>query len=112
MSIFFLSVGIMMSEQVVPSALVQRIIVKYLTNEKVKPIEIVMKLGAQFAMKGFQGPWCMTGLSHLKKAEQRLKTSEEYTFCRGSYDQSFLGLSRRLLNRFSETTTTNHQRRL
>jgi hypothetical protein len=24
----------------------------------------------------------MTGVSHLKKAEQRLKTYEDYTFCR------------------------------
>jgi len=33
----------------------------------------------------------MTGISHLKKAEQRLKTCEDYNFCRKSYGQRFLG---------------------
>jgi len=33
---------------VVPSAVAQRIIVKFLTNENVKPAEILMRLTAQF----------------------------------------------------------------
>jgi hypothetical protein len=37
-----------MSEQVVPSALAQRIIFKYTTNENVKSAEILMILRAQF----------------------------------------------------------------
>jgi hypothetical protein len=37
-----------MSEQVVPSAVAQRIVVKFLTNENVKPAEILMRLRAQF----------------------------------------------------------------
>jgi hypothetical protein len=36
------------SEQVVPSAVAQRIIVKFLTNKNVKPAEIVNRLRAQF----------------------------------------------------------------
>jgi hypothetical protein len=37
-----------MSEQVVPSALVQRIVVTFLTNESVKSAEILTRLRAQF----------------------------------------------------------------
>jgi hypothetical protein len=37
-----------MSEQVVLSAVAQRIIIKFLTNEIVKPPEILMRLRAQF----------------------------------------------------------------
>jgi hypothetical protein len=50
----------------------------------------------------------MTGVNHLKKAEQRLKTCEDHTFCRGSYDQRILRFPRRLIHRFSDITT-NHQ---
>jgi hypothetical protein len=37
-----------MSEHVVPLAVEQRVIVKFLTNEKVRPAEIVMRLRAEF----------------------------------------------------------------
>jgi hypothetical protein len=37
-----------MREQVVPSAVAQCIIVKFLTNENVKPAEILIKLREQF----------------------------------------------------------------
>jgi hypothetical protein len=37
-----------MSEQVVPSAVAQRIIVTFLTNENVKPADILKRLRAQF----------------------------------------------------------------
>lgn len=46
-SSFFLSVVTTMNEQVVPSAVVHRTIVKFLTNENVKPAEILMRLRAQ-----------------------------------------------------------------
>jgi len=42
------SAVITMSEQVVPSAVAQRIVVTFLTNENVKPGEILMRLRAQF----------------------------------------------------------------
>jgi hypothetical protein len=48
MSSRFLSVVITMSEQVVPPAVAQRIIVKILTNENVKPLQILKRLRAQF----------------------------------------------------------------
>jgi hypothetical protein len=31
----------------------------------------------------------MTAIRHLKKAEQRLKTWEDYTFCRENYGQPY-----------------------
>jgi hypothetical protein len=40
-----------MSEQVLPSAAKQGIIVQFLTNENVKPAEIMMRLRAQFGDK-------------------------------------------------------------
>jgi hypothetical protein len=45
---YLLSAVITMSEQVVPSAVAQCIIVTFLTNENVKPAEILMRLRAQF----------------------------------------------------------------
>jgi hypothetical protein len=48
MSDCFLSAVITMSEQVIPSAVAQRIIVKFLTNENVKPADILKALRAQF----------------------------------------------------------------
>jgi hypothetical protein len=36
-----------------------------------------------------QGPGCITGVSNLKKAEHKLKTWEEYTFCRERYGRKF-----------------------
>jgi hypothetical protein len=47
MSAYFLFVAITMSEQVIPSAIAQRIIVKFLTNESVKLAEILRSLRAQ-----------------------------------------------------------------
>jgi hypothetical protein len=47
-----------MSEQVVPAATAQLIIVKFVTNKNVKPAEILMRLRAQFGDTGFQVPRC------------------------------------------------------
>jgi hypothetical protein len=47
----------------------------------------------------------MTGVSHIKKAGQRLKTCEDYAFCREKLWPVFLGLLRRFIHRFSFTTT-------
>jgi len=51
---------------VVPSAVVQRIVVKFVISGNVKATETVKGLRAQRS----QG----SGVSHLKKAEQRLRT--------------------------------------
>jgi len=64
-----------MGEQVVPSAVVQRLVVKYLTNENVKPAEILTRLRAHFVMKRSQGSRYVTGVS-LKEG-QRMKTCED-----------------------------------
>jgi len=45
----------------------------------------------------------MTGVSQIK-ARQRWKTCEDNTFCRKRYGRIFLGLSRRLMHRFSDRT--------
>jgi hypothetical protein len=39
----------------------------------------------------------MTGASTLKNAELKFETYEDYTFCRESYGQRFLGPSGRLI---------------
>jgi len=53
-------------------------------------------------MKRSQEPRCMTAGSHLKKAEDSLKTCEVCTFRRESYGQCFLwGFSWHLIHRFS-----------
>jgi len=43
-----------------------------------------------------QGPRCVTGVSHLKKAKHRLKICKDYTFCRDTYGQHILEFSRHL----------------
>jgi hypothetical protein len=60
-----LLVVIMMSEQVVPLAIVQCIIVKFLTNKDVKS-EILMRLRAQLSNETLSRTQCMTGVSDLK----------------------------------------------
>jgi hypothetical protein len=109
MSTCFFSVVITMSVQVIPSAVVQRIIVKFLTNENVKPTEILMRLRAQFGDEMLTRTQVCDLNNHLKKAEVVLKTCEDYTFCLESYDQRLLGPSRHLTHKVSDITT-NHQR--
>jgi hypothetical protein len=53
MSTCFLLVVIMMSEQVVPLAVAQCIIIKFMTNENVKPSEILLRLRVQFSDETF-----------------------------------------------------------
>jgi hypothetical protein len=78
-----------MSEQVAPSAVAQHTTTttttttttKFLTNENVKPAGILKRLRAQF------GDETLTRIQVYDwgksfKAEQRLKTCEDYTFCK------------------------------
>jgi hypothetical protein len=46
----------MMKEQVVPLAVAQCIIVKFLTNKSMKPTEILMRLRAQFGDETLKDP--------------------------------------------------------
>jgi hypothetical protein len=91
--------------RVVPSVVLQRIVVEFLTNDNVKPPEILKRLKAQFDDETSQGSRCMTGISYLKKAEQRLKTCGDHTFHGENNGQCFVGLSRGLIQRFSDRTT-------
>jgi hypothetical protein len=89
LSTCLLSGVITMRNQTAPSAVAQRIIVEFLTNENVKPAQILTRLGAQFDDEAL----LRTQVSHLKKAEQMLKTCEDYTFYMESHGQSSLGFS-------------------
>jgi len=71
-----------MSEQVVPSAVEQSITAKCLTNENVKPADILKRLRAQFAHEYSKDQSEWLELSHLKKAEQGMRICENEIFCR------------------------------
>jgi hypothetical protein len=73
--------------QAVPSDVAQRIIVKLITNENVKPTEILMRLRAQFSDETLSRTQVYD--CHLKKTEHWLKTCEYHTLCRESYSQRF-----------------------
>jgi hypothetical protein len=50
------------------------IIVKFLTIENVKPVEILRRLRGHFDEGTLSRTQCITGESHYKKAGYRLKT--------------------------------------
>jgi len=79
-----------MSVQVVHSAVAQCIILKFLTNENVKPAELLKKIRAQFGVETTSRSQVYDWIKSLKKTEEWLKSCEHYTCCRGSYDQHFL----------------------
>jgi hypothetical protein len=58
-------------------------------------------------MKYSQGIRYMTGVSHLKKARQGLKTCKEYIFCRESYDQCSWDFEGILFDFLKEQQTIN-----
>jgi hypothetical protein len=66
-----------MSEQVVPSGIVQRIITKSLTNENVKPAEISLRLRAQFGDETLSRTqmydWSKSCKSNRKEVENMLR---------------------------------------
>jgi len=49
----------------------------------------------------------MTGVNHLKTAEQRLKTCEDFTLYRESYDRRFWDTRGVLFEFLTEQRTTN-----
>jgi hypothetical protein len=99
MSPHFIAVVISMSVQVVPSAILQRIVVKFLTNAKVKSAEILKGLRAQFNDETLSRTQAYDGVSHLKEAEKSLKTCEDYTFLReGKLWPLIFGLSMCLIH--------------
>jgi hypothetical protein len=62
-----------MSEQLVPSAVAQCIIVKFITKEKMRPAEILKRLRAQFSDETLSRTEMSDWSIYLKKAEKRLK---------------------------------------
>jgi hypothetical protein len=98
---------IAISEQVITSAVVQRIIFIFLINENVKPAEILMRLRAHFGEETLSRIQ-VYGIRHLNKARQIVKTCEDYTFCWERYGQRFWGSKGVLLIDFlTEQRTTN-----
>jgi hypothetical protein len=79
-----------MSVQVILAAVAQRVVVKFLSNENMKPAEILTRLRAQFGDETVSRTRVYDELSHLKKAKQRLETCKDYAFCEESYRQRFL----------------------
>jgi len=47
----------------------------------------------------------MTGVRHLKKAEHKLKTYDDYTYCKENYGRRFLGHSEHHIHQLSDGTT-------
>jgi len=85
----FLSLVITMSEQMVPSVVAQRIIVTFVINGNVS--RLCQDSEHSSVMKRSLGPRCTTWVNHLKKAEQRLKTCENYICCREKAMASVFG---------------------
>jgi energy-coupling factor transporter transmembrane protein EcfT len=78
MCVYLLFPGLItMNKQVVLSAVALRFIVKLLTHEHLKTIENVMRFRAQLDGEISQRHRCMTGVTHLKKTEQRFKSCED-----------------------------------
>jgi hypothetical protein len=90
----------------VPLAVARCIIVKFLTSENVKPSVIHTRLKAQFGDEMFSRTEIYDRSKLFKEAKQSLKTCKDFTFCRKSYGQHFFfGLSRHLIDQFSDRTT-------
>jgi hypothetical protein len=98
---------ITINEQDVPSCVAQRIIVKFLTNENVKPAEILKRLGAQFGDETLSRTQMNDWSKSFKESRTGLKTCEDYTVCREVTPSGFLKSRGSLFIDF--LTTTNHQ---
>jgi hypothetical protein len=104
MSACILSAVILIFGQVVPPAVAQRIIIKLLTNENVKLTEILTRLRARFSDETLSKTQLYDWSKSFKDAKQRLKTCQDYAFCRERYGQSILGHSERLIHQLSVRT--------
>jgi hypothetical protein len=94
---------------VVPSAVGQRILVKFLANEKVNPAEILKRLGAQFGDETLSRTHVYDSSKSFKEGRTEGENMRRLHLIQGKLRPSFLGLSRRLIHRFGDRTT-NHQR--
>jgi hypothetical protein len=102
------------SEQVVPSTVAQHIIVKFLTNESVKPAEILLRLRAQFGDKMLSSTQMYERSKSFKEGRTEVENMRKLHILQGKFRPSFFWggiISRRLIHPFSDRTT-NHQRSL
>jgi hypothetical protein len=99
-----------MSEQVVPSAVAQCIMVTFLTNENVKPADILMRLRAQFGDETLSRTQVYDWSKSFKKAEHRLKRREDYNSARLVMSSIYWDFQGVLFIDF--LTAINHQRSL
>jgi hypothetical protein len=84
-----------MSERAVPWAVEQRVIVKFITNENLKPAEILTRLTAQFGDKTPSRTQVYDWSKSFKEGGTDVeKVCEDCTFCRESCGQLLLGFSR------------------
>jgi hypothetical protein len=92
MSTCFLSVVITTSEQVVPSAVEQRVIVKFLIKEKVKPIEIVMRLRAEFGDERLSRTQTYDWSQSYKEGRTGVENMRRLCLLQGKLWQAFFGI--------------------
>jgi hypothetical protein len=89
-----------MSEQVVPSAVAQRIIVKFLTDENVKPAGILTRLRAHFGNKKLSRTQVYDEDNSLKEGRTEVKNMRRLNLLQGKLWPEFLGRSKRLIQYF------------
>jgi hypothetical protein len=77
------------NEHVVPSAVAQRHVIKFLTNGNVKPDEILTGLRAQLGDEMLSMTQVYDWSESLKEGRTEVETCEDYILCRESYDQRF-----------------------
>jgi len=70
---------------VVPSAVAHCIIVKFLTNENVKPAEILMRLRAQFGDETLSRIQVYDWSKSFKEGRREVETSEDSTPSAGKF---------------------------
>jgi len=101
-----------MSEQVFPSDVAHRISVKFLSNEKVKPAEILMRFRAQIGDETLSRTQAYEWSKSFKEGRTEVENMRRLHLLQGKIWRMFLwDFERRLIHRLSHRTT-NHQRSL
>jgi len=83
---------------VISLAVVQYIIVKFLTTENLKSAEILMKLRSQFRDEILSRTQVYDWSKSFKEGQTEVENMQDYIFYRDSYGQRFLGLTRHLIH--------------
>jgi hypothetical protein len=98
-----------MSEQVVPSAVAQRISVTFVTEDIVTPAEILTRLRAQFGDEGSSRTQVNDWNNSFKECRTEVENMRRIYLLQGKLWSAFLGFSMRPIHRFSDRTR-NYQR--